>query len=103
MRYPPGVPLLNDADRATYPAMAFTDAEKHKVSPRTLADDLLITAPGKQHVDDLVKANSAAHSFLEDMGAKVATHKSVLFASKIGSRKTLRNVIWECSGKKSKR
>ena len=76
--------------------------QQHNVIPRTLADDLLITASGKEHVDDLVKANNATHRFLEDMGAKVATHKSVLFASTIGSRKTLRNIIWECSGKRIK-
>ena len=36
--------------------------------------------------------------FIHDMGAKVVTHKSILFSSSTGSRKTWRNIKWYCSG-----
>ena len=70
---------------------------QHNVMPRTLADDLLILAAGDKHVDDIINANNVTHEFLEDMGAAIATNKSVLFSSNVGNRKTLRKVIWRCS------
>ena len=46
---------------------------------RTLADDLLVTAAGPDHLAKIVAATDATHEFLTDMGAQVATNDSLLF------------------------
>ena len=55
--------------------------EKHNVTPRTLADDLMMTAQGPNHLQGIIAATEATHRFLELLGAKVATNKSVWFDS----------------------
>ena len=44
--------------------------------PRTLADDLLVTAAGSRHLELITQATNHTHKFLDAMGAKVATHKA---------------------------
>ena len=47
----------------------------------TLADDLLVTVAGHNHVTRLIRVTEATHEYLVDIGARVATLKSVLFSS----------------------
>ena len=51
------------------------------VKPRTLADDLLLFAAGHDHIGRIIHATECTHTYLSTMGAKVATSKSILFAS----------------------
>ena len=67
------------------------------VVPRTLADDLLIIAAGPQHLEHIIEATAATHTFLEKMGARVATHKSIVFASNTTTRQHLRKHKWPYS------
>ena len=57
------------------------------VTPRTLADDSLIMTAGYSHVEKLLEATRHTHSYLQIMGAKVATNKSLRFASTKMQRK----------------
>ena len=54
---------------------------QHNVTPRTLADDLLATTSGPGHVERLISATEDTHLYLQRMGARVATSKSILFSS----------------------
>ena len=56
-------------------------SDRKKVDPCTLADDLLTIAFGPDHVQATIKATNDAHDYLAKVGAKVATSKSILFAS----------------------
>ena len=51
------------------------------VTPRTLADDLLIFAAGYMHVEKIIDATKKTHDYLQIMGARAATSKSMLFVS----------------------
>ena len=70
------------------PWMKHMDA--HQVDPRTLADDLLITAAGRDCKQRTINATLATHAYLQAMGSKVATTKSILFASDEKTRIALR-------------
>ena len=68
--------------------------EQHNVEPRTLADDLLLIAVGPNCQNLLVDATCATHHYLHTIGARVATSKSLLFASEPTTRKFLRTYIF---------
>ena len=55
--------------------------------PRTLADDLLTIIVGNRHAGRLIGATEKTLTFLQDMGAAVATNKSILFSSTEGGKK----------------
>ena len=63
-------------------------------TPRTLADDLLTTAAGPDHANLTISAVNATHTYLQNMGSRVATTKSVLFASTEDGKKTLSKYSW---------
>eukprot|EP00973_Karenia_brevis_P034450 4751525-Karenia_brevis.AAC.1 len=67
----------------------------YEVVPRALADDLLITTD-HQHQPLLRFELAFEHTceYLADMGAKVAAHKSKLFASHPPFKKWLETKIW---------
>ena len=68
--------------------------QSQNIKPRTLADDLLILAYGPNHRADLINATQATRDYLADMGAKVATSKSILFASTEQTRLYLKKFVW---------
>ena len=63
--------------------------------PRTLADDLLVTAVGPNHLKDIITATDATHNFLNSMGARVATQKSILLTNNYNTRQQLRQHVWK--------
>ena len=71
--------------------------EEHNVTPRGLADDLLVIAAGVDHVANLIEATEKTHEFPDLIGAKVATKKSILFATSETARKQLRAHVWKYS------
>ena len=52
-----------------------------QVKPRDLADDLLMVASGPHHESRIKEAVEKAYEYMGDMGAKVATQKSILVSS----------------------
>jgi len=67
-----------------------------KVKPRDLADDLLMVASGPGHGEHIAEAVEMAYQYLQDMGAKVASSKSILFSSCPATRKKFRAKTWKC-------
>ena len=59
-----------------------------------LADDVLILATGKQMARNFSKALDATHTFLHDMGAKVAPTKSLNFATHRSVKAWLGKKVW---------
>ena len=47
------------------------------VTPRVLADDMLITSFGYKHLTKFEKALDHTHAYLKDMGAAIAPSKSL--------------------------
>ena len=66
------------------------------VKPRDLADDLLMVASGPQHENLIKEAVEKTYAYMNDMGAKVATQKSLLFSSCSATRRRLRRHVWKC-------
>ena len=62
--------------------------------PRILADDLQIISTGTRHLDHFKFAFTKTHEHLEDMGAKVAPSKRVVFSTNSGSRECLKKHVW---------
>ena len=48
-------------------------------TPRVLADDMLITVQGPNHVEIFQKAMDITHVFLKDIGSGTAPETSVIF------------------------
>ena len=69
------------------------------VKPRDFADDLLMVASGPGHGDQIAEAVEMAYEYLQDMGAKVATNKSILFSSCPTTRRKLRSRTWKCGSR----
>ena len=67
------------------------------VTPRVLADDLLITIQGPGHLPRLVKTVEQSIKYFEDIGANVAENKCFTFASDTQARKYLREKKWRHS------
>ena len=70
-----------------------------KVKPRDLADDLLMVASGPEHGEHIADAVENAYQYLQDMGAKVASNKSILFSSCPTTRRKLRCKTWKCGSR----
>ena len=70
------------------------------VSAYILADDVLVIATGEDMVKNLAEAINKTHSYLHDMGAKVAPDKSYNFASTSTARRWLDDTWWEGIGAK---
>ena len=66
------------------------------VKPRDLADDLMMIAAGDKHEDKIKAVVEGAYDYMQDMGAKVATQKSILFSSCPATRRRLRKHVWKC-------
>ena len=64
---------------------------ENEVTPRVLADDLLISTEGVGHLSRTVKNVEASFKYLEDIGAKVADNKCFTFASDSNTHKYLRD------------
>ena len=64
------------------------------MTPRILADDLQIISTGTRHLEHFQYAFTKTHEHLEDMGAKVAPSKCVVFSTSPGRREWLRKHIW---------
>ena len=61
---------------------------------RILADDVLLTAMGDNHMEHFIKAYSTMLEFLQDMGAKVSIKKSYLFSTEPRFRNFLKDFQW---------
>ena len=59
--------------------------------PRVLADDILLT-------EDFKEAFTATHTYLQDLGAKLAPKKSLTFAAKANHRRKLKKYRWPAVG-----
>ena len=64
------------------------------VTPRTLADDLLIFVSGRMHLEKIIDATKKTHEYLQIMGARPATSKGMLFVSTKAARTTLKKYAW---------
>lgn len=64
------------------------------VQPRVLADDLLFTSEGKQHLQKTVSAFEESFKFFRAAGARVATNKCFTFSSDAASRRALGKHVW---------
>ena len=73
--------------------------ESMKVTPRCLADDLLIMTEGIGHRMRTIKALEASIQFFEDIGAKVAPNKCFMFGTTTATRTTFRNQPFNIDGK----
>ena len=74
--------------------------KESKVTPRVLADDLLINTYGPGHRARIVKTVEQSIKYFEDIGAKVAENKCFTFASDALTRNYLKNFKWRHSNKK---
>ena len=70
-----------------------------KVTPRVLADDLLITTEGVGHLSRVVNTVALSFKYFEDIGAKVADNKCFTFSTDKETRKYLRDKKWRHNGK----
>ncbi len=68
------------------------------VTPRCLADDLMITATGHGHLTRTVKGMTLSRAFFQDIGAKVADKKCFCFASDKPTRSFLAKYDWDGQG-----
>merc|ERR1712242_652533 len=64
------------------------------VTPRTLADDLLLLADGDGHEERLCKAVDATFRYIADLGGRVSAAKCYLSSSCAGTRGRLRTRTW---------
>ena len=64
------------------------------VTPRILADDLMILTSGLNHTSKMHQAINKTHEILQDMGAKVAPKKSFIFTNRSSARKWYANYVW---------
>ena len=64
------------------------------VTPRVLADDILITAEGTGQYMEFCAAYDATIEYVTDIGGKMAPDKSVLFSTCRLTRRTLRLRSW---------
>ncbi len=69
-----------------------------EVTPRTLADDLLIIAVGNRHQSRYINAMQLSRQYFADIGAKVATNKCFSFAADATTREFLAHYIWDHNG-----
>ena len=69
--------------------------ERTGAKARALADDMLILAFGDDSAHKLKDALDLTHSFLIDIGAKIAAHKSTTFSTCEKMRAFLRRKIWK--------
>ena len=58
--------------------------------PRVLADDLQIVATGEDHLAACEKGFDATHKHFEEMGARLAPNKSIVFSTDGGARNWLK-------------
>ena len=68
------------------------------VTVRTLADDLMIISRGDRALHNLPAAMDATFQHLSDLGGKLATSKSKLFATMRKHRSWLASHVWPHSG-----
>ena len=64
--------------------------ETLNATPRTLANDMLITTQGPHCINQVIATTTATHAYLDTMGAKVATSKSILFSSSQNGKQKLK-------------
>ena len=65
------------------------------VSPRVLADDLLIVTEGVGHRAKTVQAVNISFEYFKDIGAKVADNKCFTFATDSDTRNQLKKYFME--------
>ena len=74
---------------------AITQTEQDAITPRVLADDILLIAAGNGHLGTIVKGIEATFQYLNDIGAKAAPAKSYAFSSSATAREWLRTHKWK--------
>jgi hypothetical protein len=73
-----------------------------QVTPRVLADDILLFARGEGHETRFKQAYDATHAYINDMGASMAPSKSATFSTDRKTRQRLRMHTWHEVGQKIK-
>ena len=64
--------------------------------PKTLADDILLLTTGEERrLQRFAKGLDATHTYLLDLGAKIAPDKNLNFCSTSEGRKWLKQTLWE--------
>ena len=76
------------------------DMQAMGVTPRILADDLLVIAHGPAHVVKAEEAIDRTHQMLQEMGAMVSPTKSYNFSSDEAMRRWLKEHKWRMLGTK---
>ncbi len=66
-----------------------------KVTPRCLADDLMIIATGHEHQSRYIQAMNHSRTFFLDIRAKIADKTCFSFAADEGTRHVLSNCEWD--------
>ncbi len=69
-----------------------------KVTPRCLADDLLIFATGNQHQSRYINAMNTSKQYFADIGARIADRKCFSFAGDPKTREFLAAYVWDQNG-----
>ena len=64
------------------------------IHPRVLADDLLLLGIGSGHFTAFVHAFNITHKYMQDIGAKIAPDKSLLFSNDSAIRSSLASEHW---------
>ena len=65
-----------------------------RVITKVLADDVMIVAKGKRMLASFANALGATHTYMQDMGSRIAPSKSFNFASTAKARVWLRETWW---------
>ena len=68
------------------------------VTPRCLADDLMIIATGHGHQSRTIKGMTLSRAYFQDIGAKVADKKCFCFATDTSTRSFLARYDWDGQG-----
>ena len=69
-----------------------------KVTPRCLADDLMLIATGQEHQSRYINAMQLTRTFFTDIGAKIADKKCFSFAGDETTRQFLSKYEWDHEG-----
>ena len=64
------------------------------IQPRVLADDLMLLGIGEGHLNAFYHAFSDTHLYMQDLGAKIAPEKSLLFSNDGAIRRWISEVHW---------
>ena len=71
-------------------------SKKAELTPRVLADDIMLLSTGANHQEKIVRGFEQTITYFADMGARISPKKSFLFSSVRTARRDLR--LWQWKG-----